>query len=333
MCKCTFVIETIRRGDRVAVGRQTCIEVSKVLGTTLASTTNIFELEQKRGLIQSGRRGKGVHLQLSEFVNFLIGHGVEPRNALGRLIPEWRAAPATPTTGWIMRPPRLAAQYLRGAFFGEVSIELDAYRNSIFPDLSRVVVDDQYLGGMDSRCYQVLPGPTLGEALRNFIDHLSQPHGQRLRIALRKTEWTLRLTSSKLAQVAYLEEGIEFSSQFTASGYSLQTPAYVRSTTFGFAVFETLADLWADSRAQMDGKNPLSSSGSVPSSDGTPEDENAALPGATSSDTSLRPNTPSGICGAQIGGFNNHNPTVCVHIPSRGDRRRGVFPETLEQTK
>ena len=268
----------------MAVGRRASKELGDVSGVSEMSSFKLLELAQKLGLIRIGQRGGGrnsVQMNLWELMILALGPAVDPRNLIHKMIPEWLSAPASEQPGWSMSPFSSELWHRRGCCFGEVSIALDAYRDTIYPDLPKVADGVYWSGKTDSRCYQVLPGDTLGDALAHFVDYLSRAEGAHLRQVLRKSNWSLCLNSTMNAQVSFWDNGVTFTSLFDYAR-SVKSPVRFRSETFGFPIFDKMADLWADSRAHGEGLFfPLPSKAELPGS--TPGYENAALPGAASS--------------------------------------------------
>ena len=230
----------------MAKGAASCLRTSEVLGTSPAATSNIFEIEQQAGLIRVGPRGRGVELNVSEIVNLWIGHGLFPRNALGQLVPEYRALKPLDVDQWGTVPSldRVMGQR-RGCCFEEAGISLDAYRDTV-DVLPKISIDGAWSGEGDPRCYRVLPGETLGEALDKLVDYLADPKGSSLRIALRKSNFGLILRSDKTAEVSFQEEGKTFHTEYRPAHYQISENAFLMSAYFSYAAFEVAADLWAD---------------------------------------------------------------------------------------
>ena len=201
----------------MTAGRRASKELGDVSGEPEMSSFKLLELAQKLGLIRSGQRGGGrnsVQMNLWELMILALGPSVDPRSLIHKVIPEWLSAPVLEQPSWFMSPYSPEKCHLRGCCFGEVSIALDAYRETIYPDLPKVLIDGYWSGLDDPRCYQVLPGDTLGDALAHFVDYLSRTEGAHLRQVLRKSNWSLRLNSTMNARVSYWEEGVTFKSSF-----------------------------------------------------------------------------------------------------------------------
>lgn len=280
------------------------------------SSFKLLELGQKLKMIRSSPRGGGrnpVQMNLWELLILGLGLVVDPRNLMHLTIPEWLSAPASEDPGWSVSPFSPELRHRRGCCFGEVSIALDAYRETIYPDLPKELIDGYWSGLDDPRCYQVLPGDTLADALAHFVDYLSRDEGAHLRQVLRKSNWSLRLNSTMNAQTSYWEEGITFTSSFDHAR-SLEAPAHIRSETFRFPIFDKMADLWADSRAHGEGLFfPSSFEAELPGL--SPEYENAALPGAASSIIDLQ--TKPKRARTANRSLNSGDLTARVRVPSR----------------
>ena len=222
-------------------------------------------------------------------------------------------------------------RFLRGCCFGRASIALDEYRDTIYPDLPKVAEDDgRWSGKGDPRCYQLLPGKTLGEALDLFVDYLSRPSAGRfsLREALNGAQWRLSLTSNEVARISLFEEGVTFNSFFQKPDAGLSTPDFVRSASFGLGVIEALADLWADTQRHREtpfvpasGRRNLRrhaadetrSQPELPT--GTPENETAASVPAR------------GSCAAVLGGRPREEPdgTTQSHLTRAREKAQSRF--------
>ncbi len=230
----------------MAKGAASCLRISEVLGTSLAATSNIFEIEQKAGLIRVGSRGQGVELNASEIIDLTMGHGMFPRNALGHLVPEYRTLKPLDFDQWGTTPSldRTSGQR-RGCCFGAAGIGLDTYRDTV-DVLPKVLVDDAWSGEGDPRCYRVLPGETLGEALDKLVDYLADPKANPLRITLRKSNFSLTLRSDKTARFSFQEEGMTFYTEYRSEHHQLNDAVFSMSAHFRYSAFEVAADLWAD---------------------------------------------------------------------------------------
>lgn len=236
-------------------------------------------------MIRRGPRGGGrrtLHMNLYELMVLGLGQAMETRNSIAQTIPEWLTTPLLETSSWDLSPYSPEISQRRGCCFGAASIALDVYRETIFPDLPKELVGSHWSGSSDPRCYQVLPGDTLGDALSRFVDYLSTSDGAQLRRELRNANWFLRLHSTMNAQVSYWENGLTFISQF-GHGQNMRMPGRTHSVTLSFAVFEKLADLWADSKAHGEKLSFPFASGSSSSGNANPGNENATLPGVAPS--------------------------------------------------
>ena len=191
-------------------------------------------------------RGKAAHVEPSHLTNLILALGVaDPITTAPQAVPEWRAMPARDSIGWMIPDHHAVDHLLRGCCFGEVSMAMDQYRDLLMPGLPKVKNESgSWSGKGDPRCYQVLPGKTLGSALDQFIQYLVGWEGERLADALQRVEWKLHLSSTKIARVTYWEDGITFSSHFHYPDVDIGQPGYVKSASFGFKVIEALAELW-----------------------------------------------------------------------------------------
>lgn len=338
----------------MALGRPVISHVAEVLGVARAATENCMELSQKAQLVRVGRRGGGkggVHLVPTELVNLTIAHGVEPRASLGRLVPDYRALRPYDFAGWLSDPrvPDHMRQ-ARSCCFGRVGIELDEFRDAVdeLPKLTHQKPLNRLMpavatwsGAGDRRCYRALPGETLGEALDQFVNYLSYPAALPLREALRGSDWTLHMYSRGTAIIMFSDDAdngiVRFRTHYEPDNRQLsEDPGLTRMTSFTFKVFETLADLWADSRAQLGIDKFPSRFGTAPAS-APPENESAeAL--SRQGEVSALPTNRQSEEGAtaqprKAGGRNNPkgNARACVFaIPSSSDGQPFPTPSTME---
>lgn len=285
----------------MALARPSIPRIADALGVSRAAVENCLELAQKAGLIRTGSRGGGrggVHLDPAELTTLAFGHGVEPRSALGHLIPAFRSLPPFDHPCWLTSPAMLPeARQLRGCCFREVSIQLDAFRDAR-ESLPKRLVNMRWSGEGDPRCYRALPGATLGEAFDGLVDYLSYPEAARLRGALRRgSNLVLRMRSDLTAQISYTDEidtgRAVFSTEYRAEDFRLAEPlGLTRTATFSLKVFEVLADLWADSRAHLGINSFPTPSGPASAEDGPDSEstEDAPAPPALSDrSSSLNP--------------------------------------------
>jgi hypothetical protein len=151
---------------------------------------------------------------------------------------------------------------------------------------------------------QTVPGDTLGDALSGLIDWLSRPEGADLRSVLGQNGGMMCLDlvtqdgyePSALFRIVENDHGepesylarygvgprpkVDFDTKTMTATYDPPRmdplpPGTIKKTVrIPYAVFEALADLWADTRAHME---RVASTSSPPSN---AETENAALPGA-----------------------------------------------------
>lgn len=246
-------------------GKQQIIQrVRGVLRTPAAFSENCWEVGQDKGLIGVNRRGGTKPHTPTELNNFLLMHCLETRRAAGHLIPELRALhpEPSPSVGWVTEPPLGQAVVMRGCCFADgANIELDAFRDAL-DDLPKWQVNGGWSGDGDPRCYRIIPGETLGEAVDLFVDYLSYPVSEPLRKALLGNgSWKLRVAAEPYARISFT--GVVFTD---AGRYDLvrffthyhndarefeEPPALVRMADLDFKAFAVIADLWAESRAHL----------------------------------------------------------------------------------
>lgn len=262
--------------------RQAISRIAEALGVPSASTENNLEIAQQVGLIRVGRRGGGkggVELIPTELVSWDLGHCAEPRSEMGRLVSAWRALVPVDHPHWMTTPFLAEKERLqRGCCFGMASIELDTYRDAV-DSLPKVPIEAGWSGNGDERCYRVLPGASLGEALDLFVDYLSYPAATPLRNSLHGDgTLSLHIHYDGTARVSLVDHGqgqLVFNTFYQPKGFRFsKRPGLSRDVTIAFKVFETAADLWADSRAHLGiNKFPVS-----PGGEGSPpRNENAEL--------------------------------------------------------
>lgn len=333
--------DSISGGEAMLPGKQQMIrDVASVMGTTRAASENCWEICQDNALLGVASRGGTKPYTPTELNNFMLTHCLETRRAAGKLIPELRALRAAPppSVGWVTEPHLGQMVVMRGCCFTDsASIELDAFRDAL-DDLPKWRVNGGWSGDGDPRCYRIIPGETLGEAVDLLVDYLSYPVSEPLRSALLgNNSWKLRVAAGPYARISFT--GIVFTD---AGRYDLvrffthyhkderepeEPPGLVRMADVSFKVFALLADFWAESRAHL-GIDSFPSFPRAALAGAAPGDESVAsspLPGAASTHSTDRqsdeganapprkargPNSPEG----------NACVSACAITSSRGGR-------------
>ena len=240
----------------MATLRQAYEAIGTGFGISSLASRNVAESCQASGLIRTGPRGQGVHLTAPELTSLLLAHTVEPRSEIGIRVPRWRATPPSLLSVWAGRGMLERESRRRGCCFGEAGIAMDIYRDELWPDLPKQLdADDCWSGMGEPRCYQTLPGESLGEAMDLLVDYLSLSKGKPLGAILNRALWRLRLSSTDVAEVSYSESGVVFSSFFQQENYQLTQPMHVRQDIFSVQAFQLLADLWSDTKAHTAGEH------------------------------------------------------------------------------
>ncbi len=303
--------------------RQAISRIAGGLDVPSAVSENTLEFAQNAGLIRVGRRGGGkggVELIPTETINWNLGHCAEPRSEMGRLVSAWRALVPVDHPHWMTTPLLAEKERLqRGCCFGMASIELDAYRDAV-DSLPKVATEAGWSGNGDEKCYRVLPGGSLGEALDLFVDYLSYPAAAPLRRSLHSDgTFSLHIHYDGTARISLKDHSqgqLVFNTFYQPKGFKFsKRPGLSRDVTIAFKVFETAADLWADSRAHLGvNKFPVS-----PGGEGSPpRNENAELHPARDESSASVTNRQS-IEGAlshtqqgKAGGLHNPIGSACV---------------------